>query len=78
MCKTASGKLLYNTGSSAQGSLGCPRMVSEQVGGREAQEAGNTCLFIADSGWCTAETTQHCKAIILQFQKMLSFGWKMN
>ena len=50
MCKTASGKLLYNTGSSAQGSLGCPRVVSEQVGGREAQEAGNTCLFIADSG----------------------------
>jgi len=52
--QTASGKLLYNPGSSAQ----CPVMTrGEGWGhGREAQERGDICLHRADSLCCTAET----------------------
>ena len=35
-------------------------------GGREVQEGGDLGILIADSLCCTAETTQHCKAILLQ------------
>ena len=35
------------------------------VAGREVQEGGDIGIHIADSLHCTAEVTQHCKAIIL-------------
>ena len=37
-------------------------------GRRQAQEAGDICILIAVSHYCTAETS-HCQAIILQFKK---------
>jgi hypothetical protein len=38
---------------------------------REVQEGGDICKLMADSHCCMAEinTTQHCKAIILQLKK---------
>ena len=65
MCKTASGKLLCNTGSSDQWSVMTPR---GGVGwdGREVQEGVDICILTADSPCCMAETNTHCKAIILQ------------
>ena len=34
--------------------------------GREAEEEGHMCVIMAESHCCTAETTQHCKSILLQ------------
>ena len=42
-------------------------------GGREAQEGGDTCILIADSQWCTAETNTTYKAIIFQLERNLNF-----
>ena len=47
-----SGKLLYNTGSSAW----CAVMILR--GGWKVQEGGDTCIHIADSLSCTAETNK--------------------
>jgi len=49
-----SGKLLYNTGSSAW----CSVVTYRDVGdcGREFQEGRDTCVLTADSHCCTAET----------------------
>ena len=33
------------------------------------QEGGDMCIVTADSCYCTAETNQHCKAVILQLKK---------
>ena len=54
MRKTASGKLLYNTGDSAQccDDLGC----RQGVGVREVQEDVDLCTPVADSHGCMAET----------------------
>ena len=38
-------------------------------GGREVQEGGSTCIFMADSRCCIQKPTQHCKAIVLQLKK---------
>ena len=35
-------------------------------GGREVQEGGDMCIFMADSHCCMA--TRHCKAIIFQLK----------
>ena len=35
----------------------------------KAQEGGDTCLHIADSHSCTAETNKNCKVVILQLKK---------
>ena len=37
-------------------------------GEEKAQEGCGICIFIADSYGCTKESTQHCKAIILQLK----------
>ena len=52
----ASGKLLYDTGSSARcfDDLDGGRKVG--MGGKEAQEGGDICIPIADSYCCTAES----------------------
>ena len=50
----ATGKLLYNTGTSVQGSVMTYRAGME--GEREAQEGGDICILIANSHGCTAET----------------------
>ena len=42
---------------------GCDGAVGRR---EEVQEEGDICIHIADSLPCAAETTQHCKAIILQ------------
>ena len=52
----ASGKLLYSTGSSAQCSVMTQRGGEGDGGGREAQEGGDICIYMADSLHCTAET----------------------
>ena len=36
--------------------------------GREVHEGGDICTPMADPCWCMAETTQYCKAIILQLK----------
>ena len=40
-----------------------------ELGGREAQEGGDICILIADLHCCTAELTQRCKVIIIQWKK---------
>ena len=41
----------------------------EGVGGRrEIQEGGDICVPMADSSWYMADTTQYCKAIVLQLK----------
>ena len=49
----ASGKLLYSTGSSVWCSV-----MTERGGmvGRDVQEGGDICIYVADSLHCTAET----------------------
>ena len=49
-------KLLYNTGSSAQGSVMTQRGGMGWEGKREDQEGGDTCRPMADSHCCMAET----------------------
>ena len=66
--QTASGNLLYITGSSVSFSV-VPRLCV--VGfEREVQEGEDICIHITDSLRCIAETntvTQYCKVAILQF-----------
>ena len=59
----ASGKLLYNTGSSDQCPVTTERERMQCGAGRKAQGGEDTCKHTAESHCCTAET--HCKAIIL-------------
>ena len=51
----ASGKLLYNTGSTNQYSDNLEGW-DEGCGGREVQEEGDICISMADSHCCMAET----------------------
>ena len=51
------------------GALGQPRGGDGVGGGKKAQEGGGICIPVADSWWCMPETTQHCKAVILQLEK---------
>ena len=53
LCKTDSGKLLYNTGSSAQCSVTTRGMGWGGV--KEAQEGGDICIFMADLPCCMVE-----------------------
>ena len=56
-CETdTGGKLLSNTGSSAQCSVMTWRGGMENAGERRAQEEGARCILIANSHCCTAET----------------------
>ena len=62
----------------ASGNLLCDAMNSYPVfsdnpdgvgwGGMEIQEGGDTCISTADSWWSMSESTQYCKAIILQLK----------
>ena len=54
-CKTARGKLLYNTGISAPCSARTLEGLDGGVGGK-AQKGGDICILMGDSHWCTAET----------------------
>ena len=65
--ETASGKLLYSTGSPAW----CPDNLGGGVrdGRRLKREGIDIYILMADAHYCTAETTQHCKASILQLKK---------
>ena len=40
--------------------------LGDKRGGREGQEGGDICILMADSHCYMAESTQHCKAVILQ------------
>ena len=53
---TASGNLLYNTGSSAQHSVMTKSDRIKAGGGRKAQEGGDICILIAYPRCCVAET----------------------
>ena len=66
----ASGNLLYSTGSSARCSVGT-QMGGTGVGGKEAKEGGDVCVFVFIYIYIyhTAvqqKPRQDCKAIILQ------------
>ena len=68
----ASGKLLYSTGSSARCSVGT-QMGGTGVGGKEAKEGGDVCVFVFIYIYIYIYHTavqqkprQDCKAIILQ------------
>ena len=59
--QTASGKLLHSAGSSALHSVMTQR---GERGIRERLQREGICTLTADSCFCMAETTQHCKAIM--------------
>ena len=65
--QTASGKLPYNTGSSAW----CSVMTwGEMGGGREAQEGGDICIHMADSSCCAAEINTILKSNYIPIKKI--------
>ena len=45
-------------------------MLGGDLNGKEIQGRGDMCIHVADALYCTAETTQHCKAAIFQFKNM--------
>ena len=66
MCK-------IDTGSPTQCSV-MTQMSGMGVGGREAEEGGDICIFIAESCCLQQKVTQHFKAIIFQ----LKFNFFLN
>ena len=55
--ETASGNLLCDTGSPNQVLRGNPEGWEVVGSGREDQEGGDVCIPVADSCWCTAESS---------------------
>ena len=65
ICKVASRNLLYDSGAQV-GALWQYRWMGWRRGWEGDLRGRGHVILKADSCWCIAETTQHCKAIILQ------------
>ena len=73
----ASGKLLYNTGSSAWCSVTtCSGGMGMAVGEKFKRKGTHVYLWLIHVVW--QKPTQHCEAIILQFKKQNLFCLKTN
>ena len=71
----ASGNLLYSTGSSARCSVGT-QMGGTGVGGKEAKEGGDVCVFVFIYIYITLLYSRNQDKIVKQLYSSKKYMWK--